>query len=90
MDEILGPLAFAMLIGGQFLAAIVLISSRKTIYAEPNEQERRHQPIRPMDKCPRTMELQHCVVPEVALARLELAEHARGPERHRADESDAR
>jgi hypothetical protein len=37
MDEILGPLAFALLIGGQFLGAIVLISYRKTIYADPRE-----------------------------------------------------
>jgi hypothetical protein len=37
MDEILGALAFALLIGGQFLAAIVLISYRKVIYADPHE-----------------------------------------------------
>ena len=47
MDEILGPLAFALLIGGQFLAAIVLISKRKTIYA--NSKERVH-PVPPMDE----------------------------------------
>jgi hypothetical protein len=37
MDEILGPLVFALLIGGQFLGAIVLISYRKAIYADPHE-----------------------------------------------------
>ena len=37
MDEILATLAFALLIGGQFLAAIVLISRRRTIYADPGE-----------------------------------------------------
>jgi hypothetical protein len=50
MDEILGPLAFALLIGGQFLAAIVLISTRKTIYADPHE--RVDQPILPTDQYP--------------------------------------
>jgi hypothetical protein len=89
MDEILGPLAFALLIGGQFLGAIVLISSRKTIYADPNEHERRHQPVRPMEACPRAMELQHCVIPEVALARLALSENAKGPELYRRDGSVA-
>jgi len=92
MDEVLGPLAFALLIGGQFLAAIVLISSRKTIYADPNEQERGrgHRPVRPTDECPRAMELQHCVIPDVALARLGLAQHARGREQRAPDESVAK
>jgi hypothetical protein len=37
MDAWLSTLAFAALIGAQFLAAIVLISKRKTIYADPRE-----------------------------------------------------
>jgi hypothetical protein len=45
--EILGPLAFALLIGGQFLGAIVLISYRKAIYADPDEHVRTGAPIRP-------------------------------------------
>ena len=32
MESMLPALAFALLIGGQFLAAIVLISKRKTVY----------------------------------------------------------
>ncbi len=36
MDAWLSTLAFAALIGAQFLAAIVLISKRKTIYADPH------------------------------------------------------
>jgi hypothetical protein len=47
MDEILGPLAFALVIGGQFLAAIVLISYRKAIYAGPDEHARTGAPARP-------------------------------------------
>ena len=35
MDAWLSTLAFAVLIGAQFLAAIVLISKRTTIYADP-------------------------------------------------------
>jgi hypothetical protein len=34
MESTLSGLAFALLIGGQFLAAIVLISKRKAIYGE--------------------------------------------------------
>jgi hypothetical protein len=37
MDDVLGTLAFALLIGAQFLAAVVLISQRKAIYAEPGD-----------------------------------------------------
>ena len=37
MDSMLSTLAFALLIGAQFLAAIVLISRRKIIYAKPAE-----------------------------------------------------
>jgi len=37
MDETLSTLAFALLIGAQFLAAIVLISRRKAIFADPKE-----------------------------------------------------
>jgi hypothetical protein len=37
MDSMLSTLAFALLIGAQFLAAIVLISKRKIIYADPAE-----------------------------------------------------
>ena len=92
MDEILGPLAFALLIGGQFLAAIVLISSRKIIYADPNEHERRPGPqsVRPTDGCPRAMELQHCVIPDVALAGLELARQARAREPQCPEDAAAR
>jgi hypothetical protein len=50
MDDILGPLAFALLIGGQFLAAIVLISRRKTIYADLREQVR--DPVHATDEYP--------------------------------------
>ena len=34
MESILSTLAFVLLIAGQFLAAIVLISNRKAIYGE--------------------------------------------------------
>ena len=34
MESMLSTLAFALLIGAQFLAAIVLISKRKAIYGE--------------------------------------------------------
>jgi len=37
MESMLSTLAFALLIGAQFLAAIVLISKRKAIYGEPSE-----------------------------------------------------
>ena len=37
MEWVLSTLAFAVLIGAQFLAAIVLISKRKAIYGEPSE-----------------------------------------------------
>jgi hypothetical protein len=37
MDSMLSTMAFALLIGAQFLAAIVLISRRKIIYADPAE-----------------------------------------------------
>jgi len=37
MEWMLSTLAFAVLIGAQFLAAIVLISKRKAIYGEPSE-----------------------------------------------------
>ena len=37
MNEILATLAFAVLIGAQFLAAVVLISKRKTLYADPGD-----------------------------------------------------
>ena len=49
MDAWLSTLAFAALIGAQFLAAIVLISKRKTIYADPHarDQAETPQPDRP-------------------------------------------
>ena len=50
MDEILGPLAFALLIGGQFLGAIVLISYRKAIYADPDEHARTGASARPANE----------------------------------------
>jgi hypothetical protein len=68
MDDILGALAFALLIGGQFLAAIVVISKRDTIYANPNERVR--QPVQPTGGHPEAAQTQHCIVPELALARL--------------------
>jgi len=44
MDRILSTLAFALLIGAWFLAAIVLISRRKAIYADSEERVRREDP----------------------------------------------
>jgi hypothetical protein len=55
MDQILGTLAFALLIGGQFLAAIVLASTRETSCAAPNERVPRAAPPT-MDR-PRTAQL---------------------------------
>lgn len=37
MESTLSTLAFALLIGGQFLAAIVLISKRRAIYGERDD-----------------------------------------------------
>jgi hypothetical protein len=74
MDEILAPLAFALLIGGQFLAAIVVISKRETIYGM-------HGPDRPTDERASAAQCQHCTSPDVALARLELARNVRGHDR---------
>ena len=37
MESMLSTLAFALLIGAQFLAAIVLISKRKAIYGDLEE-----------------------------------------------------
>ncbi len=66
MDDILGALAFALLIGGQFLAVIVVTWKRDTIFANPNEPADR--PVGPMDETPRAVQVQHCIVPEIALA----------------------
>lgn len=44
MDSMLSTIAFALLIGAQFLAAVVLISKRRTIYAEPAEHVHREAP----------------------------------------------
>ena len=44
MDSMLSTIAFALLIGAQFLAAVVLISKRRTIYAEPVEHVDREAP----------------------------------------------
>jgi hypothetical protein len=87
MDEILGPLAFALLTGGQFLAGIVLLSTRKTPCTDPNE--RAHQPVRPTAEYPKAATLQHCAIPDIALARLELARQARGREPHCSDDDAA-
>jgi hypothetical protein len=77
MDEILGALAFALLIGGQFLAVIVVASTRKTLCAEPNEWGPRS--VQPTtDQCPTATTLQHCATADLALARLELTQHASG------------
>ena len=43
MESILSTLAFALLIGGQFLAVIVLNSNREAIYSEPEESPQ-HRP----------------------------------------------
>jgi hypothetical protein len=75
MDDILGALAFALLIGGQFLAVIVVTSTRTILYENPNERAPR--PVRPMDY-PSATTLQHCASPDVALAHLALAQHASG------------
>jgi hypothetical protein len=66
MDDILGALAFALLIGGQFLAVIVVTWKRDTIFANPNEPADR--PAWPVDETPRAVQVQHCIVPEIALA----------------------
>jgi hypothetical protein len=66
MDDILGALAFALLIGGQFLAVIVVTWKRDTIFANPNEPADR--PAWPMDETPRSAQVQHCTEPEIALA----------------------
>jgi hypothetical protein len=76
MDEILGALAFALLIGGQFLAVIVLTWTGKALYADPNE--RVHRSVEPTGECPKAATLQHCATPDLALARLELTQHASG------------
>jgi hypothetical protein len=68
MDDILGAIAFGLLIGGQFLAAIVVSSKRDTIYANPNE--RVPQPAQPTGEYPEAAQAQHRTVPEIALARL--------------------
>ena len=86
MDGILEPLAFALLIGGQFLAAIVLISKRKTIYADPREQA--HEPV-PMEDHPKASTFQHRTISAIARARLELARHARADGPQRSDETAA-
>jgi hypothetical protein len=83
MDDILAALAFALLIGGQFLAVIVVSSKRNTIYANPNE--RVSQPVRPADEYPEAAQAQHRIVPELALARL--AQHAIAYKSDGSDES---
>ena len=44
MEWMLSTLAFAVLIGAQFLAAIVLISKRKAIYGELEDPGRAEHP----------------------------------------------
>jgi hypothetical protein len=83
MDDILGPLAFALLIGGQFLAAIVLIAKRKIIYADPRE----HEPVRPIDEDPKASTSQHSTIAAIALARLELARRAKRSEPQRSGDA---
>ena len=80
MDEILGALAFALLIGGQFLAVIVVASTRKTLYADPNERTPRS--AQPTDEYPTAATLQHCASADLALAHLAFAHHARGRAPH--------
>jgi hypothetical protein len=82
MDDILGALAFALLIGGQFLAVIFVTSKRDTIFANPNERADR--PVWQMDESPRAAQVQHCIVPEIALA---LAQQAATHKSDGADES---
>jgi hypothetical protein len=76
MDEILGALAFALLIGGQFLAVIVVASTRKALGADPNESGPRS--VQPTDEYPTATTLRHCATADLALARLELTRHASG------------
>jgi hypothetical protein len=71
MDDILAPLAFALLIGGQFLAAIVVISKRETIYGISR-------PDPPAGPHPSAIQCQHCTSPEVALASLAIAQRRNG------------
>jgi hypothetical protein len=85
MDEILGALAFALLIGGQFLAVIVLGWTGNTLYANPNE--RVHRPAAPAGEYPKAAALQHCASPDVALAQLALAQHANGRAPRMPDEA---
>jgi hypothetical protein len=87
MDEFLGPLAFALLIGGQFLAAIVLLSKRKAIYADPREQV--HEPVCPADEYPKVSTFRHNTISAIALARLELARRAKASEPQRSDQTAA-
>jgi hypothetical protein len=61
MDEILGPLAFALLIGGQFLAAIVLSSKRKTIHADPRAQV--HKAVHATDGYPKSSTCHRSTMP---------------------------
>ena len=44
MESMLSTLAFALLIGAQFLAAIALISKRKAIYGEPEDAKAAEHP----------------------------------------------
>jgi hypothetical protein len=74
MDEILGALAFALLIGGQFLAAIVLSAMRGSLYVDRNERVYRR--VQSTDEYPKAAELQHCATPDIALAGLALTRRA--------------
>ena len=55
MESMLSTLAFALLIGAQFLAAIVLISKRKAIYGELEDARARsiRHPNGPRSRLPR-------------------------------------
>ena len=51
MESMLSTLAFALLIGAQFLAAIVLISRRKAIYGEVEDSKgSKHPPADQMQR----------------------------------------
>ena len=55
----LETLAFALLIGGQFLAAIVLISKRASIYGDVRQPELNHDQPQLSERSPRVPEPQH-------------------------------
>ena len=54
MQKILETFAFAMLIGGQFLAALVTLSKRAVLYPDADKQQGHRDPARmPRESDPR-------------------------------------